>query len=202
VLAAVVTRTVDAGARRARAFRNFAEKRCPPPPQVAPQAGDGVAEARELHRKLVAGVQDESRKLIGLQLRQYDSWEEALAATDEFWRVGSAHLAITHWMLHQVRSLRCLCLLEVGNRAVNAVMLIAEHLAAERQLVPRAHFQRLHTWRQFNAALSAVPEQLRQRVLDRAVAAFGPFDFDWLREVHGWLQSPGGVAQPDATNTV
>ena len=96
---------------------------------------------RELHRQLVSGVQDEKRQLIGLQLRQYDSWEEAYAATEDFWRVATSQLAPTHWMRHQVRSLRCLCLLELRGKAVNALMLLAEHLAAERLLVPRGHFQ-------------------------------------------------------------
>jgi len=118
-------------------------------------SSDGVQMARGLHRQVVSGVQDEKRQLIGLQLKQYGSFEEALGATDDFWRAASDQLAVSHWMRHQVRSLRCLCLLELRGKAVNAVMLLAEHLAAERLLVPRAHFQRLHTWRQVGAAAAA-----------------------------------------------
>lgn len=62
----------------------------------------------------------------------------------------------------QVRSLRCLSLLQLPNKGVSATMLLAEHMASERLLVPRAHFQRLHTWRQFTSALRTVPEALRQ----------------------------------------
>ena len=154
--------------------------------------------ARGLHRQLVSGLQDEKRQLIGLQLHQYDGFDEAFAATEDFWRVATAELAPTHWMRHQVRSLRCQCLLELPGKGVNAAMLLAEHLAAERLLVPRAHLQRIHTWNQFRAAMNAVPPALRPRVLDRAVASYGPFEFDWLSEVKGWMSRPGGVALPSA----
>ena len=46
--------------------------------------------------------------------------------------------------------------------------------------------------------LASLPPALRPRVLDRAVASYGPFEFDWLSEVKGWMSRPGGVALPSA----
>ena len=93
---------------------------------LAPFAPAGTAaQAQALHRPLVIGVSDERRQLIGLRLREHDSFADALAATEPFWQVAP-QLAPTHWQRCAVRQLRCLCLLELSSKAVPAALLLAE----------------------------------------------------------------------------
>ena len=93
---------------------------------LAPFAPAGTAaQAQALHRPLVIGVSDERRQLIGLRLREHDSFADALAATEPFWQVAP-QLAPTHWQRCAVRQLRCLCLLELSGKAVPAALLLAE----------------------------------------------------------------------------
>ena len=162
--------------------------------------GDGRAAARaarEAHRQLVRGVSNERGELIGLELREHPSYEAALAATEPFAAFAAA-LAPTHWQRHQVRSLRCLCLLRVPNKAVPCLLLVAEHMAAEMQLLPKGHLLRLAAYRQFRAALGACPPAIRPRLVERARDTHGALDLRWLEHVQGWLrQEPlGAVAQP------
>lgn len=168
--------------------------------------GCGAAEAeaaRAAHRPLVCGLSasgqtDGERRLIGLRLREHDTYEAALAATERFSELAAATLAPTHWQRHQVRSLRCLCLLRVPNKAVPCLLLVAEHMAAEMQLLPKGHLLRLAAYRQFRAALGACPPAIRPRLVERARDTHGALDLRWLEHVQGWLrQEPlGAVAQP------
>lgn len=157
-----------------------------------------VASAREHHRRLVQAVKDERGRMIALRLREHESYADALAATDEFGKVA-AKLAPTHWQRHQVRSLQLLCMLNLPNKSVPALMLAAEHMAAEAVLLPRGHLQRLATYRQFKAALSANPPALRPRLIERVKAAYGTLDLRHLEEMANWLKKPPGVAQPSAS---
>jgi len=157
-----------------------------------------VAAARECHKRLVHGVADERGRMIALRLREHDSYAAALAATDEFGKVA-AKLAPTHWQRHQVRSLQLLCMLNLPNKAVPALMLAAEHMAAEALLLPRGHLQRLATYRQFKVALSASPPALRPRLIERVKAAFGTLDLRYLEEMANWMRRPPGVAQPSTS---
>ncbi|EOD40885.1 hypothetical protein EMIHUDRAFT_222272 [Emiliania huxleyi CCMP1516] len=54
----------------------------------------------------VRGQLDERKRLIGLQLKEYSSFDEALAATDAFMAEHAPRLATTHWMRHQRRRAR------------------------------------------------------------------------------------------------
>ena len=128
-------------------------------------------------------------------MRQHESYEAALAATEPFAALAE-RLGVAHWQRHQVRSLRCLCLLNLPNKQVPAVLLIAEHMAAEMTLLPRGHLLRLAAYRQFKAAIGSCPPALRPKLVERARNAFGSLDLRWLEEVRGWLARPGGVARP------
>ena len=92
--------------------------------------------------------------------------------------------------------LRLLCLLELPNKGVPALMLAAEHLAAEAKLLPRGHLLRLATLAKFKAALGTTPASLRPRLIQRVKASYGALDLRWLEEVASWLRRPPGVAQP------
>ncbi len=54
-----------------------------------------------LSRAQVRGQLDERKRLISLQLKEYSSFDEALAATDAFMAEHAPRLATTHWMRHQ-----------------------------------------------------------------------------------------------------
>lgn len=166
---------------------------------LAPGCGPAeAAAARDAHRPLVSGQMDEHRRLIGLPLREHDSYESALAETEAFSVLAARTLARTHWQRHQVRSLRCLCLLRLPNRAVAALMLVAEHMAAEMTLLPKGHLLRLAAYRQFKAALGACPPPLRPRLVQKARDEYGALDLRYLEQVSSWLRKEplGQVAQP------
>lgn len=153
--------------------------------------GCGPAEAlaaREAHRALVVAESDEQRRLVGLPLREHASLAAAVDAALPF--VSLEHtLANTHWMRHQVRSQRLLCLLALPNKAVPAFLLVAEHLAAEMVLLPRTHLARLPTYAKFRQALGGVPPALRPKLVARVKAEFGALDLRACETAAGWLKA-------------
>ena len=159
---------------------------------AAPHAADAphvAAAARHAHRQLVQPVKAKDGRMIGLEFKQLGSPAETCAATDDF-MVLAPTLGLSHWMRHGVRASRCAALLQLPKKEIAALMLIGEHLTAESALLPRGHTARLATLTHFEAALSAVPQPLRPRVLAKLHASFPDLQAEvaYLQvEVSAWL---------------
>ena len=161
---------------------------------AAPYAADAdhvAAAALHAHRQLVQPVKGEDGRMIGLELKPLGSPAETCAATDDFMELAPT-LGLSHWMRHGVRASRCAALLRLPKKEMAALMLIGEHLTAEGDLLPRGHTARLATLADFEAALDAVPQPLRPRVLAKLYVSFPNLEAEvaYLQgEVRGWLRT-------------
>eukprot|EP00434_Breviolum_minutum_P042279 symbB.v1.2.037626.t1/scaffold5607.1/size25383/3 len=111
-------------------------------------------------------------KMVGFVYKEYDRWEDALAAVENAMPHMVAYAAETHWARHHARGLQTLAL-EALQKDSKAYFVLAEHAAAAWKIMPRYCDALRALQKRLQQVKDRLPEGIKPRLEERAIALHG-----------------------------
>jgi len=159
--------------------------RCEDPPEASAKAeallqdhiaiGPAEAPLADAMKRAHAGLckmQHHNNQPSGFVYKEYDRWEDALAAVENAMPHMVAYAAETHWARHHARGLQTLAL-EALQKDSKAYFVLAEHAAAAWKIMPRYCDALRALQKRLQQVKDRLPEGIKPRLEERAMALHG-----------------------------